>query len=74
MPTNKELAMRRKQEELQQQQQAEANAALATQPASLGRELTPKEQSMANMTQMLNPETKVDAPIVDQAMYHQSNK
>jgi hypothetical protein len=64
MPTEKELAMQRKQDELQQQQQAEANAVLATQPASLGRELTPKEQSMVNMTQALNPETKVEAPAV----------
>lgn len=64
MPTDKELAMQRKQDELQQQQQAEANAVLATQPASLGRELTPKEQSMVNMTQALNPETKVKAPEV----------
>lgn len=64
MPTDKELAMQRKQDELQQQQQAEANAVLATQPASLGRELTPKEQSMVNMTQALNPETKVEAPAV----------
>ena len=62
MPTEKELAMQRKQDELQQQQQAEANAVLATQPASLARELTPKEQSMVNMTQALNPGTKVEAP------------
>lgn len=64
MPTEKELAMQRKQDELQQQQQAEANAVLATQPASLGRELTPKEQSMVRMTQALNPEVKTDTPSV----------
>lgn len=64
MPTEKELAMQRKQDELQQQQQAEANAVLATQPTSLGRELTPKEQSMVRMTQALNPETNVEAPAV----------
>lgn len=64
MPTEKELAMQRKQDELQQQQQAEANAVLATQPASLARELTPKEQSMVRMTQALNPEVMTDTPSV----------
>lgn len=66
MPTEKELAMQRKQDELQQQQQAEANAVLATQPTSLARELTPKEQSMVRMTQALNPETKEEAPALEQ--------
>lgn len=63
MPTDKELAMQRKQDELQQQQQAEAAAALATQPPSLGRELTPKEQSMANMSQQLQtPDVTTEKP------------